>query len=53
MTKDRWAEYEDQLETSLLRAERGKKDTDLIVLLRMAHEIAVEHTKREEKKDGE
>lgn len=52
MTRERWTEYADQLETSLKRAESAKKDRDLIILLRMAREIAEEHIRREDKKNG-
>ena len=45
MTGAELAEAIDQLETSLVRAEEGKKDVDLIVVLRIVHKIAKERLK--------
>ena len=45
MTMAELAEALDKLETSLLRAEEGKKDVDLIVVLRIAHKMAKERLK--------
>ena len=35
----------DQIETSLVRAEKAKKDIDTIILLRLAYEILKEKVK--------
>ena len=45
MTRADLAEALDQLETSLVRAEEGKKDVDLIVALRIVHKIAKDRLK--------
>lgn len=51
MTRKELVEIVDQLENSLVRAEEARKDTDLIVLLRLAHKISKERLKEAEK-DG-
>ena len=54
MKHDEWVRWCDQLEDSLVRAETAKKDRDLLVVLRLAYQIAKEKVKTEErKKDGE
>lgn len=50
MTHEEKVKWLDQLENSLTRAEQGKKDLDLIVLLRWAYKKAYEELKEEEKK---
>ena len=45
MTHKEAAEWLDQIETSLTRAELGKKDIDIIVLLRLAYKIIQEKEK--------
>ena len=45
MTHDEWVKWCDQLENSLVRAESARKDVDLIVMLRLAHQIAKERVK--------
>ena len=50
MTHEEKIKWLDQLENSLTRAEQGKKDLDLIVLLRWAYKKALEELKQEEKK---
>lgn len=52
MTRKELAEWLDQMETSLVRAEEAKKDIDLILLLRMAHKRLKELLKEAEE-DGE
>ncbi len=47
MTHDEKVAWLDQLEDSLTRAELGKKDIDLIVLLRWAFRKAKEELKNE------
>ncbi len=49
MTHDEWVKWADQLENSLVRAETARKDVDLIVVLRLAYQIAKEKTKETEK----
>ena len=49
MTRAELAEALDQLETSLVRAESGKKDVDLIVALRIVHKIAKDRLKEIDK----
>lgn len=51
MKHDDWVKWLDQLENSLVRAETARKDVDLIVVLRLAHQIAKERV-RESEKDG-
>ena len=51
MKHDDWVKWCDQLENSLVRAETARKDVDLIVVLRLAHQIAKERVKESEK-DG-
>ena len=48
MTHEEKVEWLDQLENSLTRAELGKKDIDLIVLLRWAYKKAKEELKEEQ-----
>lgn len=48
MTHEEKVAWLDQLEDSLTRAELGKKDRDLIVLLRWAYKKALEELKQEE-----
>ena len=43
------ADWLDQIETSMTRAEMAKKDVDLIVLLRWAYKKAKEDLKAEQK----
>lgn len=50
MTREEKSKWLDQLENSLTRAEQGKKDLDLIVLLRWAYKKALEELKQEGKK---
>lgn len=45
MTHEEAVKWLDQLETSLARAEQGKKDIDLVILLRLAYELAKEKEK--------
>ena len=52
MTRKELAEQVDQLENSLVRSEKARKDIDLIILLRLAHKIAKERLKEAEQ-DGE
>ena len=57
MTHDEWVKWADQIENSLVRAESSRKDVDLIVILRLAYQIAKERVKRggesmEEKQNG-
>lgn len=49
MTRAELVKALDQLETSLVRAEEGKKDVDLIVVLRIAHKIAKDKLKEIDK----
>lgn len=51
MTHDDWVKWTDQIENSLVRAEKAGKDKDIIVLLRLAYQIGRERIK-EDKKDG-
>lgn len=51
MTREEKSKWLDQLENSLTRAEQGKKDLDLIVLLRWAYKKALEELKQEERID--
>lgn len=48
MTHEEKVAWLDQLENSLTRAELGKKDRDLIVLLRWAYKKAKEELKEEQ-----
>lgn len=48
MTHEEKVEWLDQLENSLTRAELGKKDRDLIVLLRWAYKKAKDELKEEQ-----
>ncbi len=50
MTHEEKVAWLDQLEKSLTRAELGKKDLDLIVLLRWAYKKALEELKEEGEK---
>lgn len=50
MTHDDWVKWTDQIENSLVRAEKAGKDKDIIVLLRLAWQIGIEHIR--ENKDG-
>lgn len=53
MKHDDWVKWTDQLESSLVRAEAAKKDIDLLVMLRLAYQIAKENMKRTEgERDG-
>ena len=45
MTQEEKARYLDQLETSCVRAETGKKDVDLIVALRALYKLYEEAVK--------
>lgn len=51
MTHDDWVKWTDQIENSLVRAEKAGKDKDIIVLLRLAWQVGRDHIK-EDKKDG-
>lgn len=53
MTHDDWVKWCDQLENSLVRAESARKDVDLIVMLRLAHQIAKEQVKKTESEKKE
>ena len=50
VTHEDWVRWTDQIETSLARAEAAGKDKDLIVLLRLAWQVGIEHIR--ENKDG-
>lgn len=52
MTRDEWLKWLDQIETSLVRAEAARKDIDLVIVLRLAQEIAKERIKELEKDGG-
>lgn len=52
MTRGEWLKWLDQIETSLVRVEAARKDIDLVIVLRLAQEIAKERIKELEK-DGE
>lgn len=52
MTHDEWAKWADQLENSLVRAETARKDVELIVVLRLAYQIAKDKTKETKKNGG-
>lgn len=52
MTHEEMVKWLDQLEDSLTRAELGKKDIDLIVLLRWAYKKAKEELKEDEHHSG-
>ena len=53
MTHDDWRRWADQIETSLARAEKARKDIDLLILLRFAQKVAIEGLKKTEgEKDG-
>ena len=45
MTHEEAVKWLDQLETSLVRAEKAKKDIDTIILLRLAYELLKEKVK--------
>ena len=53
MKHDEWVRWCDQLEDSLVRAETAKKDRDLLVVLRLAYQIAKEQTKKTEGEKNE
>ena len=52
VTHEDWVMWTDQIENSLARAEAAGKDKDLIVLLRLAWQVGIEHIRgtKEEKK---
>lgn len=53
MTHDDWLRWSEQIETSLVRAEKARKDIDLLIILRFAQKLAIEGLKRTEgEKDG-
>ncbi len=45
MTHEEAVKWLEQIENSLTRAEQAKKDIDLIILLRLAYELAKEREK--------
>ena len=51
MKREEWVKWTDQIENSLVRAEKAGKDNDIIILLRLAWQIGRDHIK-EDKKDG-
>ena len=53
MKHDEWVKWTDQLENSLVRAETAKKDTDLLVVLRLAYQISKEQMIRTGKEEDE
>lgn len=53
MTHDDWLRWADKIEDSLVRAEKARKDIDLLILLRFAQKLAIEGLKRTEgERDG-
>lgn len=53
MTHDDWLRWADQIEDSLVRAEKARKDIDLLILLRFAQKLAIEGLKRTEPINGD
>ena len=51
MTREELSKWVDELETCLLRAERGKKDKDLLMVLRWAHKEAKDELARRVKEE--
>lgn len=49
MTRKDEAQILDQLENSLIRAEKGQKDIDLIVALRVLYQMVREQMKEEDR----
>ena len=49
MTHEKKVEFLDQLEDSLIRAERGKKDLDLLIALRVLYSMMLDDVKKDDR----